>query len=305
MALVYLSIITLTIAASLRFSVHSLLQPVSLLLHQSCLERLPVASKSLPELQALVCGQGFSDAASSQLYVATGLIHLFVVSGAHLILLETILKKVPIFQKSSSRILILIALFIYVLACEMNPPITRSFISLLFSGFLIKNRLNWPASFKIFLIGIITLAMNPEWANSASLQLSWIAGLVVALNTCYFSKHTFLFRQSLYFILLWPLLIFLSVPSHLVILMNLIFTPILEFILFPLGLVTWVLPFLHPLFDLFIEGLNAILKLLEFKSTAQTTLDLSALSSMGWFIIFGLHFCLHLFEMNHRKGSYV
>lgn len=305
MGFVYLLIITLTIAASLRFSVHSILQPVILLFHQNCLERLPVASLSLPELQALVCGEGFSNPAASQIYVATGLIHLFVVSGAHLILLETILKKFPVFKNRSSRALILILLFIYVLACEMNPPITRSFISLLFSGFFFRNRLNWPASFKIFLVGLITLMLNPEWASSASLQLSWIAGLVVSLNVYYFSKHTFLFKQTLYFILLWPLLIFLCVPSHLVILMNLIFAPVLEFILFPLGLLTWLLPFLHPLFDHVIQILNSVLKLLEFQSAAQTSLNLNALSSMGWFVIFGLHFCLHLFEMNHRKGSYV
>lgn len=305
MIILHLSIIALIIAATVRFSVHSILQPVILFFHHGCLERLPVASLSLPELQALVCGEGFQNAASSQIYVATGLIHLFVVSGAHLILLEGLLKTFSIFRNRKFPWVVCLLLFVYVLACEMNPPITRSFVSLVLSGFFSRQHLNWPATFKIFLVGIITLMINPAWANSASLQLSWIAGLVVAINLAYFSKHTFLFRQILYFILMWPLLIFLCVPSHLTILMNLIFAPLLEFVLFPLALLVWFFPFSHPIFDQLIDKLNTVLKYLEFVSTSQTSLDLHLLSSMGWFVIFGLHFFLHLFEMQHRRECYV
>lgn len=305
MGFVYLLIITLTITATLRFSVHSLLHTVILYFHQSCLNRLPIDSSALPELKALVCGENFSDAKVSQIYVATGLIHLFVVSGAHLLLLEKILAWATSFFGKIPTVLILFALFTYVLACDMNPPITRSFISLLVSSFLIKNHLRWPTSFKILLIGLLTLALNPDWANSASLQLSWIAGLVVSLNTQYFSKHDFLFKQSLYFIFLWPLLIFLCVPSFLIILINLVFTPVLEFILFPIGLLTWFCPFLHFIFDRLIELLNFILQLLEFKMNYQTSLDINQLTTIGWLVIILLHFCLHLIEMNYRKASYV
>lgn len=305
MGFVYLLIITLTITATLRFSVHSLLQSTILFFHQNCLDRLPTSSSALPELKALVCGENFSDAKVSQIYIATGLIHLFVVSGAHLLLLEKILTWVTVFLGQLPTIFILSALFIYVLACDMNPPITRSFISLLISGFLIRNHLHWPASFKLLLIGLLTLALNPDWVNSASLQLSWIAGLVVSLNTHYFTKHSFLFKQSLYFIFLWPLLIFLCVPSHLIILINLVFTPVLEFILFPIGLLTWLFPFLHSIFDHLIELLNFVLQLLEFNPNYQTSLDINQLTTVGWLVILLLHFCLHLIEMTYRRVHYV
>jgi ComEC/Rec2-related protein len=305
MSFVYFLLFSLVTAAYERFSVHSLFHPLILFFHQSCLSRLPSQSSALPELQALVCGQNFSDPKSSQIYIATGLIHLFVVSGAHLILLEGILDFFKIYSKSIPRFLILTALFIYVLACDFNPPIVRSFLSMLASIVLFQNKLRWPISYKIFLTGMLTLCIDPTWASSVSLQLSWVAGLIVSLNSLYFSKSGFFLKQSLFYIFLWPFLIFLSIPSPLVILVNLIFAPALEFILFPLGLAVWVAPFLHPLFDWTITALNQILKLLEFQMNTQSELDTNKLALFGWIFILFLHFTLHLVEMNQRKQFYV
>jgi ComEC/Rec2-related protein len=228
-----------------------------------------------------------------------------VVSGAHLILLEGILDFFKIFSMKFPRFLILIILFIYVLACDFNPPIVRSFLSMGLSAMMYQHKLRWPASYKIFLTGLLTLCIDPSWSNSVSLQLSWVAGLIVSLNVLYFSKSGFFLKQSLFFILLWPFLIFLSIPSPLVILINLIFAPALEFILFPLGLAVWVLPFLHPVFDWTILVLNQILKLFEFEPHFQTDLNTSDLALLGWVFILFLHFTLHLTEMNQRKQFYV
>ena len=305
MILLYSLIITLIITASVRFSVHSLLQNVILFFHQSCLNRLPEQSIALPELQALVCGKNFSNPQAAELYISTGLIHLFVVSGAHLILLEKILQKSFLKIKKISYFFILIILFIYCLACELNPPIARSFISLVISSYLIRRHVRWPMSFRLLIVGLITLVLNPAWANSVSLQLSWIAGLVAAINSTYFTKHTAFFRQSLFFLLLWPMLIYLSVPSNLTILTNLILAPLLEFVLFPLSLLTWFFPKIHFVFDLFIEYLNVLLSALEIKKISQKSLSFSTLSNWGWVFIFLLHFYLHLFEINYKKNNYV
>ncbi|MFZ3230311.1 MAG: ComEC/Rec2 family competence protein [Pseudobdellovibrio sp.] len=307
MIIVYLLIIMLTTAASVRFSVYSLLKIVSLFFHQNCLSGLPHTSTATNELQAIVCGQNFSSAQTSQLYISTGLIHLFVVSGAHLILLERLLNatSITLLSKKLPLLLILISLIVYTLACEMNPPITRSLISIFISLLLNKNYLRWPANYKLFLVGIITLCINPDWASSVSLQLSWIAGLVVSIANLYFSKNDFLLKQSLYYIFLWPLLIFLSVPSYLVILVNLIFAPLLEFVLFPMGLLVWIFPFLLPVFEKLIQLLNITLTFLEFKMIFQTDLQSSIMIPFGWLFILTLHFSLHLTEINHRKRTYV
>lgn len=305
MALVYFMIFSLTIAALNRISVYSLLQPVILFFHQSCLNRLPEASSALPELRALVCGENFSGASSSQIYISTGLIHLFVVSGAHLLVLEKILSMGDFLSRKRNALIIFSVLFIYTLACEMNPPISRSFISMMFTMLLSVHHLRWPMSYRLLLAGLATLAINPQWVASASLQLSWIAGLVVSINTLYFSKRSFYFKQFLYFIFLWPLLIYLSVPSYFTIFVNLIFTSLLEFILFPLGLLTWLLPFLHVLFDQVIALLTFMLRLLEFNFQPQQFLQVAQLTTTGWFVILILHFCLHLTEIDHRRRNYV
>lgn len=303
MSFVYLSLFTLIIAALNRISVHSLLQQAILYFHQGCLNRIPIESLAREELQALVCAENFSTASKSTLYAATGLIHLFVVSGAHLLLLEKGLGQ--IIYKKKFNFLILFLLFIYCLACQLNPPVTRSFISIILSMILLKNHLNWPASFKILLTGVFTLVLNPPWAASVSLQLSWIAGLVVSINAIYFSKKSFFFKQSLYFILLTPLLLFICVPSALNILVNLIFTASLEFILFPLGILTWFFSFTYPIFDRLILGLNQILRPLEFQYVPQMDLKLNQMTYHGWLLILFLHFVLHLCEIQYRKKNYV
>jgi len=278
---------------------------VILFFHQSCLSRIPSESLANSDLKALVCGENFSARADSELYVSTGLIHLFVVSGTHLLLLEKFLGHFIFHFHRFNKFLILLCLFIYVLMCDFNPPIVRSFVSLVGGFLLVKCQLNWPSSFRILLVGLMTLLINPAWISSISLQLSWLAGLVVSLQLTYFKKENFLWQQSLYFIFLFPILIFLCVPSPFIILVNLFFAPMLELILFPLGLIVCIFPFTYVLFDRVIEVLNFILGLLEFKTTAQTFLDNGILVSFGWLVILALHFCLHLLEMQYRKKNYV
>ena len=297
-------ILALLIESQFRFSVIDYLQPITYFLHFHCLERIPLSSSSAPELKAIICGENFTGA-SSQIFVASGLIHLFVVSGAHLIILEKILISILFIEGKASQIFILSFLFIYALACEMNPPITRSFISILFSLILFHKHLYWPENYKLFLVGVLTLAVNPSWLNSLSLQLSWMAALVVSLSHLYFLKSGILFKQFLFFIFLWPFLIFFQVPSPTIIIANLILTPFLEIFLFPLALLVWLFPFLYTLFDSIILSLKTVLHLLEFKLTYQDLSPNSSTVLFGWALILTTHFILHFTEMNQRRQTHV
>ncbi len=297
-------ILALIITATFRISAVHALFPLVKVLHFQCINRFPEMATSAPELKAIVCGENFLTGNVSEIYIASGLIHLFVVSGAHLLVLEKLFLKVFLAKDNFSVILILSALFGYALACELNPPILRSYISILFSLFLRRNHLYWPENFKVFCVGLLTLLANPEWINSFSLQLSWMAGLVVCMNASYFKNYGVLFKQFLFFIFIWPFLIFLQVPSLCSIITNLIFTPFLEIFLFPLGLIVWILPFLFPVFDTLIRTIKNLLMVFEFQLNLQDHLQATSMVWWGWIFILTVHFCYHQVEMLERQRNY-
>lgn len=304
MALVGFLIITLITLATVRFSAFEFTNSATFLLHNACLRRLPLQAISLAELQALVCGQSFAAAKTSELYIASGLIHLFVVSGAHLILIEKMLLKFfKRFQFAST--LILPFLLAYAIACNLNPPVTRSLIAISVGLLTLKHHLRWPENYKIFITGLLALLFNPAWLTSVSLQLSWLAALVVSINSLYFFDKNVLFRQSVFFFVLAPLLAFFQMPNPLTILMNIIFSPVLEFILFPMGLLVWLVPPLFVIFDWIILVLRFFLSASEVQTYSAFNFESQYMIGVGWAIILTLQFYLHFKEMDQRRDEYV
>lgn len=167
-----------------RFSIYQFVHSWSHQLHLQCVSSLPQESNSLPELQALVCGSNFEQLNFSKLYIATGLIHLFVVSGAHLILIQKILNfgLKPLSLKKFSAFLTFLALFYFAASCEFNAPVTRALISIVLTDQFIFRSSFWPPHFKILITGLITLFFHTEWISSLSLQLSWLIALGLLLN---------------------------------------------------------------------------------------------------------------------------
>lgn len=303
MILVGFLILTLTFVATVRFSFFEIVQPWSIFFHHFCLNRLPEQAQAYAELQAIVCGKNFTDASVSEIYTSTGLIHLFVVSGAHLLLIQKILQK--IYDPKKNGLLIGLCLLIYALCCNLNPPVTRSLIALAISAITFKNHLYWPENFKIFLGGLVALIFHPAWLTSISLQLSWLAALVVSINSLYLAKKNILLRQSTFFIFLAPVLIFFQTPNPLTIFMNLIFAPVLEFILFPLGLLVWLIPGTYIFFDHTLFAVRAILESFEFQSNKSVIENQSVLVIAGWTLVLTLQFYLHFKELDHRRDHYV
>ncbi len=305
MILVGFLILALILMATIRFSVFEIIQPWTVFLHNSCLDRLPHESFSLGELQALVCGENFNEAIISDIYKSTGLIHLFVVSGAHLIVIEKFFFHFFSRTKKNSDWILFLLLFGYAAVCDLNPPVTRSLISLIVSFLAYKNHLFWPDNFKIFMSGLLTLIFQPAWLSSVSLQLSWLAALVMSINSLYLAEKNIFWRQSFFFLFLAPLLAFFQSPNPLTIFINLIFTPVLEFFLFPLGLLVWLIPPLYVGFDFVISILRSLLKAFEIQGIPQLDLNSNYLATVGWTLILALQFYLHFKELDHRKDTYV
>ena len=296
--LLVISIFTLTL---FRFSVVKIAEPLSEFAHKICLEKLPTTSNYLPELKALVCAENFTGLHQSELYVAAGLIHLFVVSGSHLILLEKVFNFL-ILKNRQLRFVIYLFLIAYSLMCSLNPPVCRCLISFGLSEFLYGKNIHWPAHFKLLIVGFFTISLSPDWIDSLSLQLSWLAAFVVSIQLKNSSELRSIFiRQSLFFIVLSPTVIFFQNTSLTHLLTNLLLAPLTEYILFPLALMSWVF---HPfviLFDGALLGLRIVLHNLEFTVQLHNFELPSEIRYLNWGLILGLHLYSHLHYVKQKR----
>jgi len=324
MILILISLISLISLALVRMSPFHFLHSITLFLHQKCLETLPSQSINLPELKALVCAENFSTLTRSEIFITTGLIHLFVVSGAHLQFLYRFLTTTTVFLTSAwldtinisntrtflekTRLsLILLGLTIYAACCEFNPPITRSLFSLFLTLFLKQQKISWDKPYQVLMSGLFTLIFNPSWVSSMSLQMSWLLALVRLAPPSLMPEPRQLFQQILCFIFLYPITLFLQITGPLTILINLIFAPFLEYILFPMGLLTAVFNSCVFIFDVSIQLLNRTLQLLEMPLNFQLTQPPAYLICLNWSLIFFVHLAIHLYEMikKRQEGSHV
>ncbi len=294
-SLLIISILTLSLV---RFSVLEIMAPVAEKAHLYCLANLPQSSTSISELKALVCAQNFTNLSDSQFYISSGLIHLFVVSGAHLILIEKLLNKFNIHQN-----LIFIIILIYSFACNLNAPVVRCLLAFALNAYFTSKNIRWPAHFKLLIVGLLTLGFNFVWITSLSLQMSWLAAFLVVLGEHFYKEASLLFKQSLFFITLLPCIVFFQIPGPVVILLNIILAPVLEFILFPLGLVVWFFNFMSPLFDFLISIFKFILQSLELDFQIQTKDLPPDLVFYNWCLIFLLHAAFHLIHVRKKRKN--
>ena len=260
MFLPWLFIFLLGVQLHFRFSITSELRDVSLFLHNLCLAQVPNSSTTHATLSALVCGKNFERLSDTQIYSSTGLIHLFVVSGSHLILIQKFLTKISrFFTKKLPVTLLLLFLLTYAAMCLFNPPVTRSFIFLFISIVLYQKHQYWPKHYLLLITGLFTLCLNYQWITSLSLQMSWLAALVLEIYTEKFKSYSFFFRQILFYSLFIVCFMGLGFPQFSTIVLCVLLTPLLEYILFPFAILTVIFHPLEPLFASLLLALNTFL----------------------------------------------
>lgn len=294
MALVYILIFLSLISHGLSVSVVDILIDIFYPFHLRCLQSVPDHIRSVESLQALVCGKNITDPRQAELLIATGLIHLFVVSGSHLLLLQKYLQKL-----CNVKILILIALFFYCAICKFNPPIFRSFILLMLVFVTDSIALELKSENLVLISGMLCLILSPAWSNSLSLQMSWIAALTLVIISKFFAHRSTVFKNSLFYLHYLTTFYFIGIPSPVSIGISALLTPFLEYILFPLALAVYVAPFLGQTFDFILEKLNLILSQLEM-SVVFRPYDSEKVIILNWILICALHF----FLSQTRKVAY-
>lgn len=198
-------------------------------LHDFCLNY--IRTRDLPQIyNGLVCGSRDIGHKAETLFISTGLYHLIVVSGSHLLFIDSFFKKLPQKFRPVSGVL----LILYAWMCLLNAPVWRA----LMTYFLVFASRRWFLFLRqdqlALASGLVSLIIFPQWVTSVSLQLSWMAALCMSLNV---SKPTKAFLCLLY---MAPLL---GWQNPLWAFNNILFIAAFEVFLFPFTAVSLVLPY--------------------------------------------------------------
>ena len=238
------------------FSLLSFFQPLGQGLNQLCLQRVSGEDSWTVIYSAIVCGERLPEGELKKTFIALGIIHLMVISGAHLIFLEKAWGLLPPFRFKNS----LLALFLltYSFSAGLNPPVLRALFSLLLTRLNRELKLFWSPYLRVCISGLLCLLCQGAWFHSLSLQLSWIASM--GMSNPHFSRMK---SCTITFMLIGPIISSWSSVHPFSIIINWLIAPLAGSVLLPLSLLLIPFPAIRPFVNFLWEGFLAVLNYLR------------------------------------------
>lgn len=267
--------------------------------HKKCLRTLPPSSKHPDALGALTCGEKLTDKKLQENLSKTSLIHIFIVSGSHLILFDQFLSilKIPYYLR-------FLFLSFYSLCVGWQAPAVRALLGLGLRHTQQKTALHFPPDLLVLLTGALTLILFPSWWNSLSLLMSWCAALALCMVPTLRIKVPWakaLAAQLSILILMGAPLWGLGSLHPLSIIYNLFLAPVVAYLLLPLSVLSLLLTPAVKCFDfvmtLFQEVLPRLSDPIEVKKTSMPSLGFL------WLWIFTWHATLHFLRLHLWQGK--
>ncbi len=260
--------------------------------HLLCLNSIPSATQFPEIMAALLCGQRLPYHRILDL-APLGLIHLFVVSGAHLLFLENILRHIPL-KGRFQNITVLTCLFAYTLISGAGLPILRAFIHRCLK--IVRPFLGWRSDQTVFVSILILALSHPDYIDSLSLYLSWTAALSIYHP---FTIKSELFRFLLIMLLLTPLLIHFGAPSPLSLPIQFLFVPFFGLFIFPFTLLSY---FIHPIIPLYDSTLDLLFKVLHSIPLSPLEVDNYRMSYPMIYCL-SIQFIFHIISIKNKRNQ--
>ncbi len=192
-----------------------MLQQLSSYLQNICHQSISPTLTHTELSSGFLCGTSLTNPHTQGLLLNSGLIHLIVVSGAHLQLLlsfiEFVLPK-KWQQGLMFQIAIISFLIFYSLSTGFQPPIVRALFLWLLQQFSSVFHLHFSKNKSAITSGIICLILFPDWIHNFSFFLSWVVSLSLCLPSSNNHKATLWQRAILFFLQNLLIQILLIIP---------------------------------------------------------------------------------------------
>lgn len=211
-----------------------------------CAQQIPPSDFSALT-SALVCATTIKAGRTKQLFVDTGLIHLLIVSGAHLFFVERAIFWLP------ARARLWIILF-YGWLTGFGAPVIRALMRRILNRPL---RLwGWTTLQSEAAVTTLLLLLHPPWLISRSFLMSWLCALALRAPPRW-RRWPSLQAAIKCYLVLWPFI----APSPLVILWNALVSPAIGAVLFPACWLSTIVPGFTAVTDLLWQNLIWLLAL--------------------------------------------
>lgn len=191
-------------------------------------------------------------------YQSNGIIHIFSISGMHISILSTIilfiLNKI---KKIKYNILLVIGFLIfYLIITNYQASIVRSIVFFSLLQIFKLRKLNVSTKDTLLYAVDIILIIYPKFIYNIGFLYSSIISYTLIYYSNYFNNKYIvntLLISLISFLVSLPITVNTNYTINLFsILINLIFVPLVSFILYPLSLLTFIFPFLYNIFELLI-----------------------------------------------------
>ena len=243
-------------------------------------------------------------------YSKNGIIHIFSISGMHISLLASIiLSLLNRINKSSKNVVVVIMFLIfYLVLTNYQASIIRSIIFYIVIN-LFKLRKVKVSTLDSFLISVsLILLFVPNFIFNIGFLYSSSVSFSLIFYKNKFNKNyimSLLYVSFISFLISLPITISLNYQVNLLsIIINLLFVPLVSFILYPLSLIVFVFPIFISLFNFFIsitEFLSNNISNINFFNIYIPKMNFIIIiiyyllvylilsKSIKWLIIFGLY----------------
>lgn len=237
-------------------------------------------------------------------YQNNGITHLFAISGMHISLFSSILlfllKKIHL-KDNQAYPIILLFLLGYTFLVSFTASVVRAFI--LYLLLYLNKRLKLGATTTIIFIYaiVLILLLNPFFI----LDIGFLYSSLTSFGLILFSDYLKTSNKVLALLRVSLIALLFSLPitinnfyeyNFLSILANIVIVPLVSTIIYPLSLITLILPFFHPILKFFLTILETISTILS-----SITWFKIILPKMPWFLIISYYFIIYLIFKAKKK----
>lgn len=267
-------------------------------LHKICVDFLISTSSEPENIQSVLCGSSITDTQLNFNLSKTSLLHLFIISGSHLVILDSLMTraKIPFVVRH-------LFLLVYSLITKLEAPVLRALTSLWFQQLLKKLNLKFSSDLKVLCAGLFTLIININLWDSRSLQLSWLAALGLCMSLIP-TKNIFykvILSQIAIYVFLLPALYGFGNLHPLSVFFNLTIGILLGVFLIPTALIAALIPSAYFIFESLLDAIHWTS--IELTHPIQISKHSLLSNQIIWLWIFSLHIFFIFIRKNFIQGK--